>query len=504
MLEISRQLIEQMNSNKINYCHFKSNEHLYAGLSGETDLDILVSFEDKDIFERLLTDIDFKQFEPVKIGEYPGVVNWYGFDRTTGRFIHLHIHYQLVTGKGLLKDYILPWSELILKSSIMDPELGVKINNPNLEYLLLCTRLIVKRKLRENLKSFGSKIYIEDDIKRELLYLKQKVDEPSLKNYINRIYPGRNVVRLYKLMISIDQLSYREFRELDKVIRETLHKDRRVNGCLASILSFKNRLIRSTNRKINKLFGTLLPVKKRSIKRGVSFAFVGIDGSGKSTVSSNIKRWLSSEFDTIRFYAGEGDGKKNFTSTILLKGYSCLKKNNKKKIVDDEIGTNFSLKTKNTFIKKTKNLLGAWAYYKILKDNIEKIIKSNKYSDEGCFCIMDRFPQSQLLVDHDGPKVAKYLKNNQFKLLEVLAIKEENLLYKLDNDIPKFDIVFRMNVSPEEAIKRKPDHSFNAMKRRAETLRKIEYSAKKVIDIDANDALEKVILKVKEAIWDIV
>src|SRR5690554_555731 len=151
MLEISRQLIKQMNSNNINYCHFKSNEHLYAGLSGETDLDILVSFKDRDIFERLLTDIDFKQFEPVKIGEYPGVVNWYGFDRITGRFIHLHIHYQLVTGKGLLKDYIIPWSELILECSIIDHETGVKINNPNLEYLLLCTRLIVKRKLKDNL-----------------------------------------------------------------------------------------------------------------------------------------------------------------------------------------------------------------------------------------------------------------------------------------------------------------------------------------------------------------
>ena len=74
----------------------------------------------------------------------------------------------------------------------------------------------------------------------------------------------------------------------------------------------------------------MLPLKKRYINRGLSIAFVGIDGSGKSTVSSYIEKWLSDEFDTKKFYAGSGDGKKNIISAVLLNTYKKKNEKNRK------------------------------------------------------------------------------------------------------------------------------------------------------------------------------
>jgi len=506
MLEISKKLFDLFNTQNISYCHFKSNEHLNAGLSGETDLDILIAAKCKQKSDAILTELNFKRFEPVNIGGYPGVVNWYGFDNKTGRFIHLHIHYQLVTGKALVKEYSIPWAGLILETAIKDDKTGVMISNPNIEYILLCTRLVLKRKFKENLKPLSQNVYISDDIKRELDYLKKYINENDIRNYLDTIFTAKNKQEICKLIFLIDSLTNREFRKFSRIIRSELHSSRRMIGGIASLRSFTYRLIKNLCRRINKCFNAMLPIKKRSVTRGVSMAFVGVDGSGKSTVSSYILEWLNEEFDTVRFYAGAGEGKKNFISTVLLNGYATARE---KHIYFSNIKAT-SKEFPYEGIKKTslavriKNLFGAIAYYKILKGNIKNIISANIYCSKGCFCIMDRYPQSQLENDHDGPKVSKYLKCKNFKIVDWLAGREKALLNSLDHGIPKFDLIFRMNVSPEVAIKRKPDHDYESMKTRADSLKTVSFSAKRVVDVNADDSLENILLQVKEIIWDTI
>lgn len=503
LLEITKKLFEKFKIAEIRYCQFKSNEHLGAGLAGETDLDILVCPEDKRKCDEILSQLGFKNFEPVKIGRYHGVVNWYGFDKATGKLIHLHLHFQLVTGKMLIKEYVLPWSEIIIKTAIEEKDTGVKISNPNVEYILLSTRLILKRRIKEDLKSIGRLIFISNDIKKELNYLKSQVDKEELKNYIIQMFSKKNSGQIFEMVYNIDKLTFKKYKKLEKIIREELASNRRMNGICASLLSFKNRAVRSIFRKCNQYIGSMLPVKKRSITRGLSIAFVGIDGSGKSTLSTEIYKWLGAEFDTIKFYAGSGDGKKNFIVSMMLKGYSLIRKRNNTKIskVTNENKDDEKSFSHNNFVNKIKNALGAFVYYKILKDNLNKIEKANKYCSQGCFCIMDRYPQSKIVSDHDGPKVSKYLNKKQFFFVEILGQKEKKLFQKFDNSFLKFDIVFRLNVSPDIAIKRKPDHDYDSMLRRAESLKTVPFNSKRIIDIDADENLDAIILKIKEIIW---
>ena len=58
MLEIVVKLFEKWNAN-VCYCHWKSNEHLVEGLNGITDLDLLVSIDDKSKAESILKEDNF-------------------------------------------------------------------------------------------------------------------------------------------------------------------------------------------------------------------------------------------------------------------------------------------------------------------------------------------------------------------------------------------------------------------------------------------------------------
>jgi hypothetical protein len=89
----------------IRYCHWKSNESLDRSASGENDLDLLVLRSDARRFEGILRDLGFRDAQLPRWKELPGVYHSYGVDRTSGHFVHIHAHYQLVVGDDMTKNY---------------------------------------------------------------------------------------------------------------------------------------------------------------------------------------------------------------------------------------------------------------------------------------------------------------------------------------------------------------------------------------------------------------
>lgn len=43
MLNVCKEIFDELLQQEVNYCHWKSNEHLADGLNGEIDMDLLVS-----------------------------------------------------------------------------------------------------------------------------------------------------------------------------------------------------------------------------------------------------------------------------------------------------------------------------------------------------------------------------------------------------------------------------------------------------------------------------
>ena len=137
MLNIVKLLFEELNRNSVNYVHFKSNAHLTLSVEGDTDFDILVDRMSSCAYEKSLLQLGFKRFNSQDFSRYPGVDDWLGFDPETGKLIHLHTHYQLVTGLSGFKNVVMPWSSIALTNSVIDTSTGIKIVCPEFELIEL-------------------------------------------------------------------------------------------------------------------------------------------------------------------------------------------------------------------------------------------------------------------------------------------------------------------------------------------------------------------------------
>ncbi len=74
MLDICKTLFENLDSQSIQYCHWKSNFHLDKALAGKTDIDILVNPENKDAFEKVLNQLSIKRILSPPEKQFPGLI----------------------------------------------------------------------------------------------------------------------------------------------------------------------------------------------------------------------------------------------------------------------------------------------------------------------------------------------------------------------------------------------------------------------------------------------
>ena len=484
-------LFQDWNDCGIKYCSFKSNEHLMEGVEGNTDLDILIDPEDYDRAKSVLESHDYLRVEPVNVGTYPNVVNWYGLNYGTGRLIHIHLHFEIMTGKSLVKDYCLPWRDVFLQNIIFDTETGIKCVIPSLEYVLLSTRLVVKKSRKPSGNTIG------EDTLKEFEYLKNNIEKEDLRNWANELFSDCDYEELVDLMWNVTALDSNRFQYFYGCVKKCMSCNQRMPEGIAFIRSYLNRTIRKVCRDLNRTVGFSLPLRKRFLGGGLTIAFVGIDGSGKSTVTSIISKWLSKEFDTKLYYAGAGDGKKDIISAILLKVYGKFgqKLNTDHKALADEKSkerTTLSLK------QKIKGIGSSIAYIRILKSNIKHMRTARRLSKRGLICLMDRYPQNSVPFVHDGAKVKKY--DTGKGILHYFAKKESRLLDSIEDN--QFDLLIRMCVSGEVSFARKPLEPLENLKYKEETFNKVEYTAKEVATIDAENTLDEVVLAVKRIIWE--
>ena len=94
-LPLSLEFAARLEEAGIRYCHFKSNQHLEDALQGVTDMDVLVDRRAGPQLAQILAELGCKRFSAPPGGDYPAVEDHLGFDRSTGRLLHLHLHHRL-------------------------------------------------------------------------------------------------------------------------------------------------------------------------------------------------------------------------------------------------------------------------------------------------------------------------------------------------------------------------------------------------------------------------
>ena len=221
MLDIVQQLFCQMNEN-IKYVHFKSNEHLLEGLNGKTDLDLLVYGQDKEKMKIILNMLCFVLVISPKEQEYKDVEHWMGFDEETGKLIHLHIYYKLITGKTYIKEIVLDWDETAYKTSgfYLEDAKEVRIVSSEFEMLLLLTRTFYKASCSQRLLyNINFTKHISPDVVREYEFLRKRLSVNKLETMLKELFPHIDDLTIKRI---IKYLSDNNLCELYKSIKKTI------------------------------------------------------------------------------------------------------------------------------------------------------------------------------------------------------------------------------------------------------------------------------------------
>ena len=477
MLEISKLLFSSWNIAQLNYCHWKSNEHLMPGLDGDTDLDVLLSDSDKLKGEEILNNLDFLQCKSQYGSRYPGVDDWIGFDKKTGKLIHIHLHYHIVTGHRGMKEYNIPWSARVLSSRIKDSKTNVYIANPNVEIVTLYTRIALKVSLIDLCKKTFGRYRLDKSYLVEIDYLKQRISWEDVEEFVKEFYGG-DANKVLSIMKK-DVLNKEDVFILRKIAEKTFRKVSRheyTNRIIEFYFTCALKYRKFLRQKLNKFIVTRKVPKS---EKGLQVVFLGQDGAGKTTVSAIIQKWWSWKMDARLEYLGSGDNYFSWRKTLLKK-----------------LPHSFGFKPIRVWLSIT-------IFSKLSKDNFQTINKGEKYANKGGLVIYDRYPQVRFPGINDGPKVRLLLNRIPTKLrwlFEKYAKEEELNLKKTTKYNP--DVVFKLIIPPEESVRRKPGHALDTMVIKHQITKALQFDSSDVYEIDATMPFDEEILLIKKTIWN--
>ena len=491
MKHVMKQLFDLFEQEDIKYVHFKSNTNLDLSFSGKGDFDVLVESSSVHQIERLIASVGGKRFNTFRLGNYPGVDNWLVFDFTTGVYYHLHLHFQLDTGKALVKDYVIQLEELFFQTRVKDAKYDIYITNPNLELLLLSVRLIVKSKWNDSLRGLFKSYTMPRSMKEEYFNLREKIQQEILLDMIEKTFPEQYHKRVFEIIMEKDPLQ-KTFPEFQRIVRTTFKNNRRVNGTQASILSTYYSLRRKITQKVKNHSDCSVSIKKISLVSGNIIAFVGVDGAGKSTITKEIYKWLNHKVECRRFYLGTGSNNRSRFISIIS---SILKKMG---------GRSMESVEKSSFIDRLYWKSQIWNILNAERIIEKRIRAMHRYTLNGGVALLDRYPQIEMIGANDGPKIVAYreaFNNNRY--IQKKIDKEKEYLSIVRTIKP--DLVMRINISAETSMKRKPEQeNVEVFQQKIEDLRLISFQQAKIVDIDGEQSIEKEIIEIKNNIWKII
>ena len=475
MLRLADRLFRELNATGIDYCHWKSNIRLHDSLEGKTDLDLLLRSEQAGEFGDMIDRLGFKLVisEPWK--KYPSIVDYMGLDNDSAKFLHLHVHYRLILGRRLLKEYHVPWEEILLTG---DQRIsGVRIPSPEAELLIHIVRMAVKRDV----------FPVRSLVKR---LLRKSGDSSDDFDELQWLVKRSNVSELRKLL-------------------HTLGLDGSLGGGVCQVASNPAkankralRLIKGSirsYRRFGPLEGCILMAKRRSLQvrslvrqdhgkkvggGGGAVAVLGTDGSGKTTLCRLLRERLGWKLRVKSYYLGSSRYSPiTFIAVMFSVPFRILEK---------------------MFPKAFSDSIPAMFYRTLLEisyanDRVRRFRKGVKAACSGAVVIFERFPLPgvvdwPLWLERDNPAVRSGLFRAARRLLDDMYAQLEYPRLFIFLDLPQ-----------QIAVQRKPDHPpemIAAKKERLATLFKKVELAPVVFRIDATQTPEQITKKVMKRIWE--
>ncbi|HEY7685126.1 MAG TPA: hypothetical protein VH833_03355 [Gemmatimonadales bacterium] len=496
-LGVLRRMFERFHADGIRYCHWKSNQHLQASMVGKTDVDILVDRRAIVPLTKILGETNFKRFV-VKPGRgYPGIEDYVGFDTASGTLTHLHVHYQLTLGEKFLKGHRLPWEELFLSSRIRDTEHDIYIAEPNLELVVLIVRAVMKLRARDAVMETFGKPYIGGGMLRELRWLAERSDRARLIEVGTRLV-GERAARLLPDMLDGKRPSVGQLRAFGRQAEPRL-SEYRLYGTATAVRQMATREWGIIWWKVKNWYLGAPTKSTRTLPQGgLTVAFLGADGAGKSTLTEEIAEWLSREVAVVITYGGSGKGSASLPRR-LLQGLAALRRRvvRPRSVIvaaPPTQGEEPGRRDKNISLARLVWVLS------LARERRRRALQARRAKGRGMIVLSDRLPQSQFPGWNDGPRLTRWLEMGSW--VRRRAARMEQAAFRLAELSPP-DLVVKLHVSPEVASRRKPETPQEQLRTGIDMVRRLQFPATtRVLDMDAEQPLDQVLLQAKRAVWE--
>lgn len=429
-------LFENLEKNKINYVHWKSNINLNEALRGVDDLDILVDPRRKKDLERIFKELNIFRGYSNKDAWQDAVMHYYGLDEVTKKVIHIHLHYQLPVGYDYNKNFVLPINDSIFQNRIK--KFYVYISCPEHEYILLVLRTFIKNALTSfllsapgtQLRLLKSQKIVTGGARKEFNDLFARVDRDKLKQLLTQDFPNVNLHLFEECEQAINQnASFLRFINLARKIKASLaaYKEN------SEIKSFFYSFIRITATRIKKIkrltIGESIKGTKTPAYGGRIIAFIGGDGAGKSTNIVKLQKTLSRHFKTTSIHLGKPP--KSILGFMLYYSSRALRAIGLTDLASTVMSLRLAIDRKKTFKK------------------------AQKLREKGILVILDRMPTKQITI-MDAPRIdpQKYPRLSRFERSQYRSIKG-------------CDLYIVLKLDPNIALERRPEDNKELLLKRS-------------------------------------
>ena len=479
-LKLVQQLCQALDTQGVSYCHWKSNAALDRSARGENDLDLLVSRPDVEQFTAILSRLQFKEARGSATKQVPGILSYHAYDREADKFVHVHIHYQLVLGHDMTKNYHLPIERAFFESAFQDS--FFKIPVPELEFIVLVIRLVLKHSTWDAV--LGRQAALSRSEQQELEYLQGLIEQARVPRILEQHLPFIGATFFDQCLQTLRPgcslwTRLKAGQRLQRKLRAHSRRSLTSDVCL----KYWRRTLGVYRRYI-----LLCSPRKRLAKGGAIVALVGGDGAGKSTAVDGLYAWLS-KFATIKVHLGKPTMS---LSTLAIKATSKMCR-----LAGTFLKGKYSVQAAENKPYGFPGYLQSLRRVCIARDRYRTYARARRFASNGGLVICDRYPVPQITL-MDGPQSDSRPNGGRAKWFARFLVQTERTYYQ-HILLPELLIVLR--VDPEIAVDRRTDGEEATVRARCQEIYEMDWRQTPAHVINAGRSKAEVLSDLKSIIW---